>query len=598
VKRPPRLFWQQLPGYLLPPLVILVLLGWGVSSVLRQVYYDQKRESLEQQANLLLERFELILLAPDTGAVDRWCKAVGRRGTTRVTAILPGGKVIGDSDENPAQMDYHNKRPEVLEAMAGRTASANRYSRTLMQPMMYVALPLKANGQVRAVLRTSAPISEIEEILAPLHLKLALLGAFFILLAVGICHYAARRLRRPMEAVRQGADAFTDNAAGPRLPPCAPAELDAVGQAVNRMAAGLGERIDELVAQSNEYEAVLSSMVEGVIAVDIDERLLWVNPAAVDILQINPARLKGRSVVEVVRSSRFQRFVSDALESGSGVSGDVIMHLEGERIIHIQCAPLRDADDRRIGTLLVLNDVTQVRHLEKVRQDFVANASHEIRTPLTAIKGFVETLVGGASERPAEAQRFLKIISNHVNRLEAILEDLLALARLEQAQGKDQLQREEHLVSDLVKTALQLIQPAADGKQIRIEVVLQKEGLTATVDASLLEQALVNLIDNAVKYSPSGSTVTVESGASETGVFVRVIDQGPGIAKKHQARLFERFYRIDKARSRQLGGTGLGLAIVKHILTAHGGSVSLESTPGKGSCFTLHLPRHPAASPA
>ena len=355
------------------------------------------------------------------------------------------------------------------------------------------------------------------------------------------------------------------------------------------MAASLGDRIDRLIGQRNEYEAVLSSMVEGVIAVDRDGRLLSINPAAVDILRINPGRLKGKSIEEAVRNSSFQKFVTHALQSGEAVSGDVVMHLGEERIINVQCIALRDSRDARIGSLVVLNDVTPVRRLENVRQEFVANASHEIKTPLTAIKGFVETLAGGAVHQPGEAIRFLGIISRHVNRLEAIVEDLLALARLEQPAGRRGMILEHRRLRDIVETAVQLVSVRADEKHIAL-VIDGDQDVGAEVDATLIEQALLNLIDNAVKYSPPHSSVRITSGRSDAGVFIRIADQGPGIAKKHHARLFERFYRVDQARSRKLGGTGLGLAIVKHILEAHGGRVTLESAPGRGSTFILHLP--------
>jgi two-component system phosphate regulon sensor histidine kinase PhoR len=249
-----------------------------------------------------------------------------------------------------------------------------------------------------------------------------------------------------------------------------------------------------------------------------------------------------------------------------------------------------------VGVLVVLNDITRLRKLENIRKDFVANVSHEIRTPITAIKGFVETLRDGAMQSPEEADRFLGIIQNHVQRLESLVEDLLSLSRIEEDTEKEAIALEEKAVKDVLAGALQLCQMKAEPKQIRM-VLSCKQDVVARINPSLLEQAVVNLLDNAVKYSEPGKSVWVEMDKTEKDVLIRVRDEGCGIEKQYQERLFERFYRVDKARSRKLGGTGLGLAIVKHIMEAHGGRVSVESQPGRGSTFTLHLPRISSQEP-
>ena len=237
----------------------------------------------------------------------------------------------------------------------------------------------------------------------------------------------------------------------------------------------------------------------------------------------------------------------------------------------------------------MLNDVTRLRKLENIRRDFVANVSHEIKTPITAIKGFVETLRDGAVKNPEDAERFLSIIQKHVDRLEAIVEDLLSLSRIEKEGERQEIALEDHAVREILTGAIQLCEAKASAKSVVLELSCD-EDLKGKINLALLEQAVVNLIDNAIKYSDSGKRVRIEAYKEDKGFLIRVQDQGCGIEKKHLDRLFERFYRVDKARSRKLGGTGLGLAIVKHIVQAHGGSVSVESQPGKGSTFSLHLP--------
>ena len=261
----------------------------------------------------------------------------------------------------------------------------------------------------------------------------------------------------------------------------------------------------------------------------------------------------------------------------------------GERILNVRSTPLQGAGSETFGSLIVFNDVTQLRRLEDMRRDFVANVSHELKTPLTAIKGFVETLHQGQAD-PEEARRFLGIIAKHVDRLNVIIEDLLMLSRIEDEAERAEIKRETVRLHDVFANAVQICRPAAEAKRIRIRVA-GDETLTASVDPVLLEQAVVNLLDNAVKYSDPEREVEISGRAADREIRIRVQDQGVGIERRHLPRLFERFYRVDKARSRAVGGTGLGLAIVKHIAQAHGGHVSVESTVGEGSRFTIHLPR-------
>jgi two-component system phosphate regulon sensor histidine kinase PhoR len=295
-----------------------------------------------------------------------------------------------------------------------------------------------------------------------------------------------------------------------------------------------------------------------------------------------------------MRNRELHRMVQTTLSQGTNTSEDITLFQNGEQILSTHCTSLKDADGESMGALLVINDVTQLRRLESMRSDFAANVSHEIKTPLTAIQGFVETLQLGAVEDTQEVQRFLGIIQKHVSRLTAIIDDLMHLSRLEHNQEATRLTFESGAVADVIHTAVSLVRSKADEKGIAIDVDCQ-EGLDAEMDSDLMEQALVNLLDNAIKYSTAESRIRIEVRPTEKEICIHVRDQGMGIAPQHLSRLFERFYRVDKARSRKMGGTGLGLAIVKHIIQAHGGQVTVESTQGRGSTFSLHLPRNTAA---
>jgi two-component system phosphate regulon sensor histidine kinase PhoR len=355
------------------------------------------------------------------------------------------------------------------------------------------------------------------------------------------------------------------------------------------MAHELERRIQAVVRQRNETQAVLSSMAEGVIALNPEESIMDLNQAAARLLNRSMDFLRGRSIQEVMRNRDLHHMVRTTLSEGTSTEGDITLYQYGEQILSTHCTSLRDPGGACLGVLLVINDVTQLRRLENMRSDFAANVSHEIKTPLTAIQGFVETLLHGSVDDPAQVHRFLGIIEKHVRRLSVIIDDLMHLSRLEQDQDTRRLTMKKGAVAEVIHTAVGLCRSKADEKEIVLRVACE-EGLTAVMDTELMEQAVVNLLDNAIKYSPAKSRIAVEARQADTEIAIQVRDQGMGIAAKHLPRLFERFYRVDKARSRNMGGTGLGLAIVKHIIQAHGGQVTVESTQGRGSTFTLHLP--------
>ncbi|HOW98522.1 MAG TPA: ATP-binding protein, partial [Kiritimatiellia bacterium] len=311
--------------------------------------------------------------------------------------------------------------------------------------------------------------------------------------------------------------------------------------------------------------------------------------AAARLFDIPPDKARNRLLQELVRNPALHQLVADAVARGEPAEDDITVFNGRERHLRVRASRLRDAQGEGIGALVVFHDVTRLRRLESVRRDFVANVSHELKTPITSIKGFIETLQDGALKSEEEARRFLGIMARQADRLNAIIEDLLQLSRIEEEADQQVIRLEEQEVSPVLRSAVECCQYKADARQMAVELD-GAPGLRARFNTPLLEQAVINLLDNAIKYSPSGSPVRVEAGREGADVVIRVRDRGPGIPPEHLPRLFERFYRVDKARSRQMGGTGLGLAIVKHIAQAHGGNVSVESIPGQGSVFSLRIP--------
>jgi len=591
MKKSKKLIWQIFPSFLLITLISLLAVSWYASSSMRNFFLDQTANDLEVRA-ILLEPQIIAYLSPlDAPSVDSVCKAMGRKSATRYTVILPSGEVIGDSRESPQQMDNHAGRPEIVRALTGATGHSIRYSNTLLQSMMYVARPIEKKDQIKAVIRASIPTTFIEHELKLIRLKIAMGGLLIALLAAGISLLISRRITRPIVAMKKSAGHFADGDFSHRLAAPDSEEMAGLAEALNQMAAQLDNRIKTIINQRNELETVLSSMREGVVAVDNKERIISMNQAAAVLFECDPVQSQDKNIQEVVRNLSLQQFIRKAITGRELEEDDIVLYQNGQKILNLKSSPLLDAGKEQIGTLVVINDVTQLRRLENMRKDFVANVSHEIKTPLTAIKGFVETLHQGNVEKPEESERFLAIIQKHVDRLSSIIDDLLSLSRIEQEDERQAIQLENKPINAIFRSAVQICRSKAEEKNIGIDLACREE-LRAYIDPTLFEQAVVNLLDNAIKYSEPDSAIQLTAESNDSEIRIVVADQGIGIAKKHLPRLFERFYRVDKARSRKQGGTGLGLAIVKHIAHAHRGRVTVKSTPGRGSAFTIHLPKN------
>ncbi|HSV92968.1 MAG TPA: ATP-binding protein [Desulfobacterales bacterium] len=589
MRRRTRLVWRLFGFFTLIVCGTLVAAGWYFSQAFDAFFLNEMVVDLTARTRLVQALVAPRLSPLDAAAVDDICKRLGAESNTRYTVLLPSGAVVGDTWETPANMDNHAARPEVAGALARGSESSRRFSTTLQRNVLYVASSMHDQGRPVAVVRAAIPLSRIEEEMGRLRARFAGVGALIAGLALAVTLALSQRYGRRVRELQEGAARLAEGDLSQRLPAPDSEELAGLADSLNRMAAQIESRMQEVVRQRNQLEGVLSSMQEGVIAVDRDERVISMNPAAALLFELPIARARGRSLQEVIRNLAIQKFAARSLATGTPAEEDMAVFQNGERILNVRSAPLQGAGPETFGTLIVFNDVTQLRRLEDMRRDFVANVSHELKTPLTAIKGFVETLHQGQAE-PEEARRFLGIVARHVDRLNVIIEDLLMLSRIEDKTERAEIRRETVRLNDVFANAVQICRPAADGKGIRIRVA-GDPSLTASVDPVLMEQAVVNLLDNAVKYSNPEREVEVSVNATEREIRVSVRDQGMGIERRHLPRIFERFYRVDKARSRAVGGTGLGLAIVKHIAQAHGGHVSVESTVGEGSRFTIHLPR-------
>lgn len=585
-----KLIWQIYPPFLLIILIALLAVTWVFSNSLNTFYANETRNDLEARVRLIIPQVQGFMDASQSSFLDDLCKRLGEQSRTRITIILPDGLVVGDTRESPARMDNHANRPEVIDALRGQVGIATRYSHTLQQEMMYAALPVVEYEQVVGCVRAALPLKTLSRTLESAFYPVINSGLIIALVAALISLWLSRRISRPLEEMKRGAERFSCGELEGRLPVYPGEEMGGLAEAMNQMAAQLDDRIRTVVRQRNEQDAVLSSMIEGVLAIDNNERILRINNSAADLLNIDQAAAIGRRIQEVIRKPDLQSFITEALSSDISIEQDIALVIRGTEIfLQAHGTPLRDSSGQDIGALVVLNDITRLQRLENIRRDFVANVSHELKTPITAIKGSVETLLAGAVDEEESAQRFLGIIARQSDRLNAIIEDLLALSRIEQGQEKEGLELRKTPLRTVFLNTLQGCQLKAHEKQITLEMECPDD-IEININAPLLEQALVNLIDNAIKYSAENGRVLFSASEDSANVLIKVQDWGSGIPQEHQPRLFERFYRVDKARSRKLGGTGLGLAIVKHIVQSHRGQISVASEPGKGSTFTIELP--------
>jgi two-component system, OmpR family, phosphate regulon sensor histidine kinase PhoR len=582
-----RLIWQLYPSYLLLVFIAVAGATWHASHSLKGFFLDRTAVDLKARAALFAPQLRPLLEPLDESGIKRICAAIEDK-STRVTVILPSGRVIGDSQEDPEAMENHADRPEFRQALSAGSGMAVRYSRTLDRNLMYVGVPIEIAGKPAAVLRTAIPIDGVDEAIVKIRRRIAAAGFLFVLAVGAVGFVVSRRITRPLEDIRKCAERLAEGDFEQRFSQEGCAEIRDLSNSMKKMALELRDRIDIITGQRNRIDAILSSMSEGVIAVDTEERVITLNRAAERMLDWRGADPLGRSIQEVARSTALHHYVDDIL-GGKGDSSGEIALAGGGRVVEAHGTELLDEAGVRIGALIVLNDVSDLRRLERVRRDFVANVSHELKTPVTAVKGFVEALLDGGIENREDALRFLGIIDRHVNRLGALIDDLLMLAKVEQGAGISRIDLSPRSLREVIETAMELCAARAAEKSITVEFICP-EDLTLPMDPFLMEQAVANLVDNAIKYSGRNGSVRILASVQNGYATVSVADMGCGIPKEHLPRIFERFYRVDKARGRDQGGTGLGLAIVKHIVQAHGGRVTVESTPGGGSTFSMILP--------
>jgi len=524
----------------------------------------------------------------DIRAWDTLADKLGQQASVRVTIIRADGKVIGDSSlavEQLATLENHANRPEVGAALASDHGESERLSSTIDRRMLYVAVPFERDGRKVGVARAAMPLTEVDAALARLRGVLTIATLLALGVAVVMSSVAAQLASRTARSMTETAQRMADGDLAVRSGITTEDEFGALSRALDRLAKNLSTTLQELRKERDRLSGILAGMQEGVLLVDRQNRVALVNPALRAMLLLG-ADAVGKTPLEVIRHAELKELFDEVEHSDQAETGEIeVSGLKPRRLL-VRVAPL--AGEER-GLFAVFVDVTEMRRLESLRKDFVANVSHELRTPVTAIRSAAETLDGVCDRDPAATRQFIDIIERNAARLQGLVEDLLDLSRIESRELRLELAAID--AKPLYEHVVSLFRERADKKRVRLVIDAPSDVAPVRADRRALEHVFTNLVDNAVKYCPSGAEIRLGARDDGDGVRLFVKDDGPGIEARHLPRLFERFYRVDAGRSRELGGTGLGLSIVKHLVESMRGTVGVESTPGVGTTFNVTLRR-------
>jgi two-component system, OmpR family, phosphate regulon sensor histidine kinase PhoR len=584
------LFWKL--GFAFFALLIAVLLpvDFYAERALRRDYERSGFEQLAAIARIALAHPPQAIAPTSYAPVDRaplrdWVAQMAASGV-RVTVITSDGQVLADSQSDPSTMENHVGRPEIRDALAKGGGQSIRHSVTIHRDLLYYAVRLSVAGGPPVILRFALPLQTVDEELWGFRKRLWLASVVMLLVTGAASLLISRSFSDRVDRLKKFSDRVAEGDFRPIEADRSGDAMEALAVSLNETAARLDRTIRTLTEERNLSSAILGSMVEGVAVVNASERLLFANPGFAEILDLDVPPQSGSALLEVVRQTELIEAVRQVLKGEPRVEAEIVTGTLRQRFFAVTVASVRAAETS--GAVIVLHDITELRKLERVRRDFVANVSHELKTPLTAIQGFAETLLAGAIHDPQNRVRFLEIILEHSRRLARLTDDLLKLSKMDADRLELEIRRLS--VSQFVDSCIETTQRPAAEKDLRISVNLQQTLPDIAADRRRLAEVLQNLLDNAMQYTPAEGQIKVSASADEAEVTFTVSDTGIGIPQADQPRIFERFYRVDAARSREVGGTGLGLAIAKHLVEVHGGRIWVESEVGQGSQFHFTVP--------
>ncbi len=574
---------------------LVVLISFGVvaffldRSLEKNSFQDIKASLIDQTVLIQNQMSAEHLIQSNTVDLMAFVGSLGPKINARITIVNPKGKVLADSQrslDEVLKMENHADRREIRAALSGQVGEDTHYSNTFKKNMLYVALPVRDQGSIVGALRLAIPLTSVDKTLSAVR-KIIIVGmilAVFLALAFG--WIVSAQTIQPIERMIQVSRRFAEGDFSRTIPQDSRNEIGELTVTLNKMAKDLESKIYEIKTQNQHLEAIFSSMIEGVIVVNGSGQVISINAAVEKIFAITHRRGEKRPLLEIIRNNDIFEIMNKALTKGEVFSRDVSLSYPVKKIFRINASPVFEKGVVS-GCLVVIHDITEIRRLETMRRDFVANVSHELKTPLTSIKGYVETLLDGALEDKEHSRQFLTIVSEHAERLGQLINDLLDLSTIESQEVA--LNDSTFDLKGLLQKVLSNFKTQIGKQGLRIIDELSKD-LMITADHARMEQVLTNLIDNAVKFNKPGGFIKFSGKNSENRIEIVVEDSGIGIPASDVPRIFERFYRVDKARSRELGGTGLGLSIVKHIIELHHGTIGVESAEGFGSKFWFSLP--------
>lgn len=572
--------------------VVMVIVGVFSGELMKSTYLNMKESQLEDDAKILLQttNMENLDLDKDAATIQKSLDPLGEDIDARITVIDSEGDVVADTKKDPEKLDNHMNRPEVTDILKkGESVGISiRESDSLGYSMLYVAVPVKHQGKTDGVLRISISLESVDAAVAKLWGNLALIFGIALVIIAAISVFIARKITRPVREIIEVSTDLANHKYDSRIHGKISGELQDLSISVNTLAESLETQMFEIKQNEQRLNAIVQNLVSGVMLINVDKQVIMTNRTMYQIL--GETEITGKPFYEVIKSFALSQLIEGTFETKTIQQKEIILYFPREMILDASVSPILGENGEITGIILLLHDITQIRHLENVRSEFVTNVSHELKTPVTALKGFAETLLDGAMYDEVLLKKFLTIIKEESDRLHRLIMDILALSRIEQNPVAENFELVD--VDEVIEQSARTIFEMATEKNIRVTITEKTSGsVMIETDRDKLQQIIINLLSNAINYTPVDGKVEVKLIEQEAEVIIEVTDNGIGIPAKDIDRVFERFYRVDKARSRHSGGTGLGLSIVKHLVENCGGRIEVESQEEVGSTFRVTLPK-------
>ena len=575
-----QLFFTFIPILLIGIIALIVL----VNQFTRNFYFTQTTNDLRSRAQLISLTINDKSLKKDF--IQQYVNQASLTGDMRITIVRKDGVVFGDSHKNHLQMDNHKNRPEILEAIQFGEGTSTRFSNTIQEEQLYYALNPNDNEKVYLI-RVSVSLNELEESMTDLQSQVLIIGAIIGFFCLLISFYFSKQLTTPLEAMRIEAEKYVSTLKlSTPIPIPKTKELASLAISLNQIAMELDKRIKKMQLDKTEKESILSSMQEGLLALNKKTEILSINDIAVDYLNIKKEIAVGTEISTLSKNKKLLSIIKKVSKKNTRIQQEIVIKGNKKRHFLISGSPLKRGG-KKSGVLMLINDITLQKQLESVRQDFVANVSHELKTPITSIIGYLE-LIDQGELKDEQKKLFLNKVFNHTNRMNAIIDDLLKLSKIESQEDDNSIELMPSPLSQIIDGSVDDLNTLTSKNNNKI-IVACNESIMVNADPQLLREAIINLLENAVKYGTTGTDININVDQTET-TNIHVINHGEVIPDKQRDRIFQRFYRIDKSRDREAGGTGLGLAIVKHISLVHGGEVGVSFSDNSETCFTISLP--------